>query len=209
MKHIKKLTMASYSEALTALRKLHKRYVRACGSRFRSVPFCAIAVPGWIYVPKTDTVMLQRQVVQRQVVQRQVVRSQVVQQRQVVQRQVVQRQVVQRQVVRSQVVQQRQAVQRQAVQRQAVQRQAVQRQAVQRQVVQRQAVQRQVVHRKVRPTTRRTLRALGGRRVTIEGFGKRSPALFVIAGNGEAPAGAWLSPVELRRFIEAAIRILK
>lgn len=127
MKRIKKLSMASSSEALTALRKLHKRYVRACGSRFRSVPFRATAVPGWIYVPKTDTVMPQRQ----------------------------------------------------------------------------------VVHRKVRPTTRRTLRALGGRRVTIEGFGKRSPALFVIAGNAEAPAGAWLSPVELRRFVEAVKRILK
>lgn len=62
---------------------------------------------------------------------------------------------------------------------------------------------------KVRPTMRRTLRALGGRRVMIEGFGKHSPTLIAIAGSSETPAGAWLSPAELRRFIEAARRILK
>ena len=122
-----KRTAVSYAVALSELRRLHKRYVRACGSRFRSVPFRAVAVPGWIYTPKTDTIVPQRQ----------------------------------------------------------------------------------VVRRKVRPTTRRTLRALGGRRVMIEGFGKCSPTFIVIAGNGEAPAGAWLSPAELRRFIEAARRILK
>ena len=61
---------------------------------------------------------------------------------------------------------------------------------------------------KIRPTIRRTLRALGGRRVVIEGFGKYSPTLVVIGGS-EAPAGAWLSPVELRRFVEVARRILK
>ncbi len=63
--------------------------------------------------------------------------------------------------------------------------------------------------RKVRPITRRTLRALGGRRIVIEGFGKRAPTLVAIGGNGEVPAGAWLSPAELRRFIEVARRILK
>lgn len=68
---------------------------------------------------------------------------------------------------------------------------------------------RQAAPSKVRPTTRRTLHALGGRRVMIEGFGKRSPTLVVIGGNGEAPAGAWLSPAALRRLIEVARRILK
>lgn len=62
---------------------------------------------------------------------------------------------------------------------------------------------------KARPTSRRTLRALGGRRVVIEGFGKHAPALVAIGGSGEAPAGAWLSPAELRRLVEAVKRILK
>ena len=62
---------------------------------------------------------------------------------------------------------------------------------------------------KIRPTTRRTLRALGGRRVVVEGFGRRSPTFVAIAGGSDVPVGAWLSPTELRRFIEAARRILK
>jgi hypothetical protein len=63
---------------------------------------------------------------------------------------------------------------------------------------------------KVRPSTRRTLRALGGRRVVIQGFGRRAPAFVAIAaGVDAAPIGAWLSPAELRRFIDAARRILK
>lgn len=62
---------------------------------------------------------------------------------------------------------------------------------------------------KVRPTTRRTLRALGGRRVVIEGFGRRAPAFVTIAGGGDIPVGAWLSPIELRRLVDAARRILK
>lgn len=62
---------------------------------------------------------------------------------------------------------------------------------------------------KVRPTTRRTLRALGGRRVVVEGFGRTSPAFVAITGGGDAPIGAWLSPRELRRLVEAARRILK
>lgn len=62
---------------------------------------------------------------------------------------------------------------------------------------------------KIRPTTRRTLLALGGRRIVIEGFGSNSPIFLAIGGNGEAPAGAWLSPAVLRHFIEVAIRILK
>ena len=61
----------------------------------------------------------------------------------------------------------------------------------------------------VRPTTRRTLRALGGRRVMIEGFGRRSPTFIAIAAGDASPVGAWLSPIELRRFIETARRILK
>ncbi len=62
---------------------------------------------------------------------------------------------------------------------------------------------------KARPTTRRTLRALGGRRVVLEGFGRRAPTFVAIAGGNDAPIGAWLSPTELRRFVEAARRILR
>lgn len=62
---------------------------------------------------------------------------------------------------------------------------------------------------KIRPTTRRTLRALGGRRVVVEGFGRRSPAFVAITGGGDAPIGAWLSPTELRRFVDVARRILR
>ena len=62
---------------------------------------------------------------------------------------------------------------------------------------------------KVRPTTKRTLRALGGRRVVVEGFGRRSPTFVAIAGGSDVPVGAWLSPGELRRLIAAARRILK
>lgn len=62
---------------------------------------------------------------------------------------------------------------------------------------------------KVRPTTRRTLRALGGRRVVVEGFGRRAPTFVAIAGGSDVPVGAWLSPAELRRFIDTARRILK
>ena len=62
---------------------------------------------------------------------------------------------------------------------------------------------------KLRPSARRTLRALGGRRVVIEGFGRRSPAFVTITGGSDVPVGAWLSPTELRRFIETARRILK
>ncbi len=62
---------------------------------------------------------------------------------------------------------------------------------------------------KTRPSTKRTLRALGGRRVVIEGFGRRSPAFVVIGGGGESPAGAWLSHAALRRLVEAARRILR
>lgn len=62
---------------------------------------------------------------------------------------------------------------------------------------------------KVRPTTRRTLRALAGRRVVVEGFGRRSPTFVAIAGGSEAPIGAWLSPAALRRLVVAARRILK
>ena len=62
---------------------------------------------------------------------------------------------------------------------------------------------------KIRPSTSRTLRALGGRRVVIEGFGRRSPTFVAIVGNGEAPVGAWLSPAALRALVEAARRILR
>jgi hypothetical protein len=62
---------------------------------------------------------------------------------------------------------------------------------------------------KIRPKTRSTLRALGGRRVVVEGFGRRSPAFVTIAGGSDVPVGAWLSPGELRRLANAARRILK
>lgn len=61
----------------------------------------------------------------------------------------------------------------------------------------------------VRPTTRRTLRALGGRSILVEGFGRRSPAFVSIAGGSDVPVGAWISPAELRRFVAAARRILR
>ena len=60
---------------------------------------------------------------------------------------------------------------------------------------------------KARPTTRRTLQALGGRRITVEGFGRR--AFVTIVGASEVPVGAWLAPSELRKFVTAAKRILK
>ncbi len=62
---------------------------------------------------------------------------------------------------------------------------------------------------KVRPKTRRTLRALGGRRIVVEGFGRRAPTFVAIAGGSEAPIGAWLSPAALRKLVEAARRILR
>ena len=62
---------------------------------------------------------------------------------------------------------------------------------------------------KVRPTTRRTFRALGGRRVVIEGFGPSCGTLLAISGGSDVPVCAWLSPGELRRFVEAARRILR
>ena len=61
---------------------------------------------------------------------------------------------------------------------------------------------------KIRPKVRRTLRALGGRRVVVEGFGRRAPTFVAITG-GNAPCGAWLSPGELRRLAETARKILK
>ncbi len=56
-------------------------------------------------------------------------------------------------------------------------------------------------------TTRRTIRALGGRHVVIKAFSGR--AFVSIAGGSDVPVGAWLSAGELRHFVEAAQRILK
>jgi len=61
----------------------------------------------------------------------------------------------------------------------------------------------------IRPTTKRTLRVLGKRRVVIEGFGRRAPTFVSIAGGSDVPVGAWISPRQLRVFIETARRILK
>jgi hypothetical protein len=62
---------------------------------------------------------------------------------------------------------------------------------------------------RIRPKTRRTLRALGGRRIVVEGFGRRAPSFVSIAGGSDVPVGAWLSPGELRRLADVARRILK
>lgn len=59
-----------------------------------------------------------------------------------------------------------------------------------------------------RPKTRCTLRAFGGRRIVVEGFGRGAPAYVTIAGSSDVPVGAWLSPRELRRLVAAAKRIL-
>ncbi len=61
----------------------------------------------------------------------------------------------------------------------------------------------------IRPTIRRTLRAMGGRRIVIESFGRRAPAFVSIGGSSDVPVGAWISPTELRRLVEVARRILK
>lgn len=61
----------------------------------------------------------------------------------------------------------------------------------------------------IKPTSRRTLRALGGRRIVVEGFGRSAPTYVAISGGNDVPTGAWISPTELRRFVEAARRILK
>lgn len=70
-------------------------------------------------------------------------------------------------------------------------------------------MKKRMVPTKPRPTARRTLRALGGRRVIVSSFGRRAPVYVAIAGSSDVPVGAWLSPNELRRFVETARRILK
>jgi len=63
---------------------------------------------------------------------------------------------------------------------------------------------------KVRPFKRRTLRALGGRRIMVQNFGKKSPTFIAITAGGDQPSiHAWISPSELRRFVDAARRILR
>lgn len=61
----------------------------------------------------------------------------------------------------------------------------------------------------VRPRVKATLRALAGRRVAVEGYGRRSPTFVTIAGGSDVPVGAWLSPRELRRLADVARRILR
>lgn len=61
----------------------------------------------------------------------------------------------------------------------------------------------------IRPTTRRIHRALGGRTILVEGFGRGAPAFVSIAGGSDVPVGAWISPTELRRLVETARRILQ
>jgi len=62
---------------------------------------------------------------------------------------------------------------------------------------------------KIRPKTKRTFRALGGRCVVVEGFGRSTSTFIAIAGGSDVPVGAWLSPGELRKLVAAARRILK
>jgi hypothetical protein len=62
---------------------------------------------------------------------------------------------------------------------------------------------------KIRPRVKRSLRALSGRRVVIEGFGRKAPSFVMIGGGGDTPASAWLAPAELRKLIETGKKILK
>lgn len=48
--------MMEQKEALIALRRLYKQYLRRCGPRFAHVPFRASVVPGWVYYPVADIV---------------------------------------------------------------------------------------------------------------------------------------------------------
>lgn len=61
----------------------------------------------------------------------------------------------------------------------------------------------------LRPKTRRSLRGLAGRHIVLEGFGRRAPAYITIGGASDVPVGAWISPNELRKLIEAARKILR
>lgn len=61
---------------------------------------------------------------------------------------------------------------------------------------------------KIRPTSKRTLRALGGRRVILESFGPRAPAFLAITAGGTPPIGAWLSQAELHHLVAALRKIL-
>jgi hypothetical protein len=61
---------------------------------------------------------------------------------------------------------------------------------------------------KIRPTSKHTLRALGGRRVILESFGPRAPVFFAIAAGRTQPVGAWLSQTELHHLVAALRKIL-
>jgi hypothetical protein len=61
----------------------------------------------------------------------------------------------------------------------------------------------------VRPKTRRTLRALAGRRIIVESFGARAPTFVAIAGGTDTPASAWITHSELRKLVELGKKILK
>ena len=60
----------------------------------------------------------------------------------------------------------------------------------------------------IRPKLRRSFTAMGGRRLVIEGFGRRAPTFVAIVG-GDSPQSAWLTPTQLRRLIEAGKKILR
>jgi hypothetical protein len=61
----------------------------------------------------------------------------------------------------------------------------------------------------IQPRVKASLRALGGRRIVVEGFGRSAPVLVAVSGGSDVPVGAWLSPREVRRLIDVARRILK
>lgn len=63
--------------------------------------------------------------------------------------------------------------------------------------------------KKIRPVLKRTFRGLAGRRLKLESFGPKAPVFIAIVAGREPPSGTWISPTELRRFIEAAKKILQ
>lgn len=58
------------------------------------------------------------------------------------------------------------------------------------------------------PRIKRSFRALSGRRIIVENISRRAPTFVAIVG-GERPESAWLTPKELRKFVNAAKEILR
>ncbi len=49
---------ARRAAAHTALKALHAEYIATCGPFFVELPFRAASVPGWVYLPIEDCVIL-------------------------------------------------------------------------------------------------------------------------------------------------------